>query len=64
MLPSPDSPDVHMNKFRFRIIANSAAVEVESNVAQFRSGYSGNADVNGFPLHVQAMSSHARGGAP
>ncbi len=55
MLPSPDSSDVHMNKFGFRIISNSAAVEAESNVAQFRSGYSRNADVNGFPLHVQAV---------
>ncbi len=55
MLPSPDPPDVHMNKFRFRIISNTAAVEAKSNVAQLRSGYSGNADVNGFPLHVQAV---------
>ncbi len=55
MLPSPDPSHVHMNKFRFRIISDSAAVEAESKVAQFRSGYSGNADVNGFPLHVQAV---------
>ena len=55
VLPSPDSSDVHMNKFRFRIISHPAAVEAESNVAQFRSGYPGNADVNGFPLHVQAV---------
>ncbi len=63
MLPSPDPSDVHMNKFRFRIVSHSAAVEAESKVAQFRSGYARNANVNGFPLHVQAVRSHAGGGA-
>lgn len=63
VLPSPDSSDVHMNKFRFWIVANSAPVETESNITQLRGGYTGNADVNGFPLHVQAVRSHAGGSA-
>ena len=58
MLPLPHSSDVHMNKFRLWIEADSTTVKAESNIAQFRCGYPGNTDVNSLSLHVQAVSRH------
>jgi hypothetical protein len=62
-LPSSNPSNIHMNKFRLWVVANSATAKAEGNISQFRSGYSGNTDVNGLSLHVQAVRSHAGGSA-
>jgi hypothetical protein len=53
-----------VDEFRFGIVPHSSAVKGESDIAKFRGRDSGDADVDGLSLHVEAMEGHAGCGVP
>jgi hypothetical protein len=54
-LPATNAADVYVDEIGGGVVADSAAVEGESGVAEFSGGDAGNANVDGHGLHVQAV---------
>lgn len=57
--PLADAPNIHVEEIGLRIISDAAAVQSERNLAQPGRFYSGDADVDRFGLHVQAVLCHS-----
>lgn len=57
------APDVDVYEVRAAIVSHSSAMQAQGCVAQFRRWNPGQANVDGFSLHVQAMTRHAGVGA-
>ena len=54
-LPATNRPEIHVHKLRLRIVADTAAVQIERSIAQTSGGHSRHANVDGFAQHVLAM---------
>ena len=54
-LPAANTANIDVNKARFRIVADSAAVKREGHVSQMSGSDAWHADIDGFSLHMQAM---------
>ncbi len=54
-LPAANRPEIHVDKLRLGIVADTAAVQAERGVAQASGGNSGNANVDGLAEHVLAV---------
>ena len=50
-----DGTDIDVNEVRFGVVADSAAVHGEGRVTDLDGGNAGDADVDGFGLHVFAV---------
>lgn len=54
-LPAANRPEIHVDKLRLGIVADTAAVQAERGVAQASGGNAGNANVDGLAEHVLAV---------
>ena len=54
-LPAANRPEIHVDKLRLGIVADTAAMQAECGVAQARGGNAGNTNVDGFAEHVLAV---------
>lgn len=54
-LPAANGPEIHMDKLRLRVVADTAAMQGERRVAQTSGGNTRHANVDGFAEHVLAM---------
>ena len=57
----PHPPHIHVNEIGGRVISDSAAAQRERSVAQIRSSYTGDSNINRFSFHMQALLRNAGG---
>jgi len=62
-LPAANGPEIHVDKLRLRIVADTAAVQIERGVAQTSGGNARHANVDGLAQHVLAVLGDADSGA-
>jgi hypothetical protein len=63
-LPPANPSNINVNEARLGVIADAVAMEGGRSIAQLRCGDTQHSDVNGLPLHVQAVRCDALRGAP
>ena len=57
--PLPHATNIDMDEVRFRIVADAAYLHCKSSLVKLVQRASRQGNVDGFPLHMQALRSHA-----